>query len=82
MGAAGASETSSAGSLDFSDLTPPDTMSQARRRKARSGFARDMVFQEFGYCGGRALDYDIFVDRKPHERTRRSPNAWRCSAAA
>ncbi len=31
----------------------------------RAGFARDIVFAEFGYRHARAIDYDGFVDRNP-----------------
>ncbi len=43
---------------------PVDPQGLIRRR---AGFARDMVFAEFGYRAGRAIDYDGFVDRAPSQ---------------
>ncbi len=34
-------------------------------RLHRANFARDMVFESFGYRHARALDYGEFVDRAP-----------------
>ncbi len=42
--------------------------SQAHKKQEhrhRAGFARDIVFAEFGYRHARAIDYDGFVDRNP-----------------
>ncbi len=47
---------------------------QASKKQAhphRAGFARDMVFAEFGYRHARALDYEGFVDRTPNPAPRR-----------
>ena len=40
-------------------------------------FARQAVLEEFRPRDGKALDYDGFVDRKPHEQPRPAPDAWR-----
>ncbi len=45
--------------------------------KRRAAFARDAVFAEFRPRDARAIDYDGFVDRHPHERPRLSPVLWR-----
>ena len=45
--------------------------------KRRTAFARDVVFAEFRPRDARALDRDDFVDRRPHELPRLSPEAWR-----
>ena len=42
-----------------------DYQASARRR---ADFARGMMFSEFGYCAGRAIDYGEFVDRRPTTR--------------
>ena len=62
------SENVLAGGFDVQRDNPPNRKTQARPSH-RAGFARDMVFAEFGYCAGRALDYDGFVDRKPNPAT-------------
>ena len=53
--------------------TPQNHKKQARPR--RVGFARDMVFQEFGYRAARALDYGDFTDRLPSQSP--APLWWR-----
>ena len=40
-------------------------------------YARDAVFDGFCHRDARAIDYDGFVDRHPHERPRLSPASWR-----
>ena len=49
--------------FDFPRDTAQAHKTQERRRRA--GFARDIVFAEFGYQHARALDYPGFVDRTP-----------------
>ena len=41
----------------------------------RAGFARAMVFEEFGYQHARAIDYVGFIDRKPNL----APVWWRAA---
>ena len=40
------------------------------RTHSRAAYARDAVFEEFSPRAARALDYDGFEDRKPHEGPR------------
>ncbi len=61
-GNCGTSEVVLAGRFDFLRNTSQAHKRQARRR---AGFARDMVFESFGYRHARALDYDTFADRAP-----------------
>ena len=49
---------------------------QDRCDKARVKFAKDAVHSEFGKAG-RALDQGDFVDRKPWQAPRPSPEVWR-----
>ncbi len=60
-----------AGGSDFPRDKPQALKMQARPRRHRAGFARDMVFAEFGYRHARALDYDGFIDRKHNLAPRR-----------
>ena len=48
--------------------TPRDSPQAGKKQEHphRAGFARDIVFAEFGYRAGRALDYDDFTDRQPN----------------
>jgi hypothetical protein len=46
---------------------------QDRRLDARARFARRMVYAEFGYRAGSALDHDSFEDRKSWQAPRSSP---------
>ena len=39
-----------------------------KSNKRRAQFARSMMLEEFGYRSGRAIQYDDFEDRRPHER--------------
>ena len=64
-GDCGASEKVLAGGFDFLRDTPQARNKQASHRH-RAGFARDMVFEEFGYQHARAIDYVGFIDRKPN----------------
>ena len=43
--------------------------------RRRGDYARDAVFEAFGYQHARAIDYDDFIDRKPNQR----PRLWRAS---
>lgn len=40
-------------------------------------FARAAVFEVFPYRDARAIDYDKFLDRKPSQAPRPSPEVWR-----
>ena len=42
----------------------------------RARFARSMVFEVFRYRDARAIDYDDFIDRKPNQAPRPSPEVW------
>ena len=63
----------SLGSGDKSEDTLEAPQKQEHSRRA--GFARDIVFAEFGYRHARALDYDAFVDRMPNQ----APLWWRAA---
>ncbi len=39
--------------------------------KSREAFARAAVFMEFGSRAARTLDFENFVDRRPHQTPRR-----------
>ena len=58
--------------FDFPRDNPNPTNSQDSIRR-RGGFARGIVFAEFGSKHARALDYDGFIDRKPNQ----APLWWR-----
>ena len=61
--------------VDIERITRQPHLIQARRR---ANFARDLVFAEFGYQHGRALDYGNFVDRQPNQLSRWSTSpTWR-----
>ena len=47
------------------------------RKASRDNFARSAVFAEFRRKHAVALDYDGFVDRRPHEQPRPVLEAWR-----
>ena len=64
---------SAAGIDPFRD-TPNSPKLQARRR---TRFARSCVFEMFSYRDARAIDYDRFLDRKPSQSPRPSPEVWR-----
>ncbi len=55
---------------DGSKLRPQAPENQAFPRR-RNNYARDAVYEEFGYRNARALDYGAFVDRKPGPARRR-----------
>ena len=59
--------------VDTSRDKPQALKMQARPRRHRAGFARDMVFAEFGYRHARAIECGGFVDRKPNP----APVWWR-----
>ena len=46
-------------------------------RCPRAKFARRMVFEQFGYRHGRAIDYDNFCDRRPGDVPKPSPGVIR-----
>ena len=46
--------------------------SRPKPSKQRDAFARDAVYEEFRPRDARALDYDGFHDRQPHERPPRA----------
>ena len=75
-GARGVVTGSSLGS-DAPLSTPSPCKIQARPvgDRGRRGFARDIVFAEFGYQHGRAIDYDDFIDRAPDQL----PRFWRAA---
>ncbi len=54
----------------------PDSRGHSTRRVA---FARAAVFEEFRPRDAAAIDYNGFVDRKPHEAPRPGPESWRPS---
>ncbi len=62
-GDCGASEKVLADGFDCLRDNPRNSKKQDHRHRA--GFARDIVFHEFGYRHARAIDYDGFKDRKP-----------------
>ncbi len=62
-GDCGASEKVLADGFDCFRDSPQSREKQEHRHRA--GFARDIVFAEFGYRYARAIDYDGFKDRKP-----------------
>ena len=39
-----------------------------KSKERRAQFARQMMLAEFGYRSGRAIQYDDFQDRQPHDR--------------
>jgi len=49
--------------------TPKDNPQAGKKQEHphRAGFARGIVFAEFGYRHGRAIDYDGFIDRLPSQ---------------
>ncbi len=49
---------------DSPELTTEAPEKQAAHQRS-SSFARDIMFAEFGYRAGRAIDYDGFTDRQP-----------------
>ena len=63
-----------AGDTPNSSLAPHAKQADLRRR---ARFARRMVFEEFGYRYAQALDYDRFLDRKPDQTPRPSPEVRR-----
>ncbi len=73
-GDCGASEKVLAGGFDCPTDKPQAQKKQEHRHRA--GFARDIVFAEFGYQHARALDYPDFVDRKPAT----APVWWRAES--
>ncbi len=46
---------------------------------SRTTYARAAVFEEFRPRDAAAIDYNGFVDRKPHEAPRPGPESWRPS---
>ena len=66
-------EIVSAAGIDTFRDTPNSPKLQVRRRD----FARAMVFEEFKYKHARAIDYDRFLDRKPNQAPRPSPELRR-----
>ena len=62
-GDCGASEKVLADGFDCLRDNPRNSKKQEHRHRA--DFARDAVFEAFGYQHARALDYPDFVDRKP-----------------
>ena len=49
----------------FDCLRDNSQIRKNQEHRHRADFARDIVFQEFGYRHARAIDYDGFKDRKP-----------------
>lgn len=61
-------------------ITPPHISSRTGRpynpgRRRRANFARGVMFAEFGYRQGRAIDYANFVDRRPDQAPMPTPGA-------
>ncbi len=57
------SESVLASGFDFLRFNPRNHKKQEHSQ--RDGFARGIVFAEFGYRHARAIDYGGFTDRKP-----------------
>ena len=62
-------------------ITTPTARNSSRARpfnpgrRHRANFARGVVFAEFGYRHGRAIDYADFVDRRPDQSPMPAPGA-------
>ena len=59
---------------DRSESSPSTPWNQAHHS---AGFARDIVFAEFGYRHARALDYGDFTDRLPSQSS--ATTWWRAA---
>ena len=91
-GARGSSETRASLAGEYLESIPAPRKLQVRRvaaggRRARpvchrgnARFARSAVFEMFGYRDARAIDYDLFRDRKPRQPPRPSPELRRLAA--
>ncbi len=53
--------------------------SKTFQNTTRAAYARAAVFEEFRPRDAAAIDYDGFVDRKPHEAPAPGPESWRPS---
>ncbi len=73
-GSGASSKIIAAVNSDGSDLTAQAPKNQAFLRR-RCDYARDAVFETFGYQHARAIDYDGFIDRKPNL----APVWWRAA---
>jgi len=65
--------------VEFAGFDFPTDTAQAHKKqehRRRADFARDAVFEAFGYQYARALDYPDFVDRTPTA----APVWWRAAS--
>ena len=73
---AGASAENCTGSKQNPKYKTTHRVRKVRPRRRQTKFARAAVFEMFGYRHGRAIDYDRFIDRKPSQPPRPSPEVW------